>query len=300
MQQEGGDSVSHMREVEGITAALDAYVVLAGHLDEYDTHCTAAADFYRECIPVMKAKVLERAGDQERLLQEVMVHARGPEGLANVHGTEREMWMAAHSLQEELKNIHDTAISLQKTQDLLVRDSQNTKSTTTPLVSQVEAALAFLESRRKLWMEVAAWNRLQVAFSAATLLTRDVNLNQIENALEHLDAAIKVWEEKRAADSPLDFIGVSEAERALSKRLRDLHRAWQSAMDILPKLISASFPASHRLLLIKELSGLRAALDDRKGSIDQVLCFGEPVEKPPDRTSQSHADASDLAASSEV
>ena len=279
--------------MESIAAALDAYVALAGVIDAYDTRCTAAASFYHDCIPIMKAQVLDRARQQEQLLQEVVERTRGPEGLAKLHGNAKEMWVAANSLNDELKGIHNTASSLQKTQELLARD-QPGETTATPLIGQVEAAISFLDTRKKLWMEVAAWTRVQHAFSAATLLTRDVKLALLENALSNLDAAILVWEKKPLATSALDTTGASEAEQALSRRLRKVHRAWQSAMHVLPKVVSATFPGRHRLLLKTELSGLRAALDDSKRSIDQVLCIGEPEETIPTTNTAYQPSASEI------
>ena len=269
--------------MESLTAALDAYVALAGVINAYDTRCTSAAGFYHNCIPVMKAQVLDRARQQEQLLQEVVERARGPSGLAKLDGSANEMWATANSLHDELKAIHDTASSLQKTQELLARD-QPEAATATPLIGQVEAAISFLETRKNLWIEVAAWTRVQHAFSAANLLTRDVKLVLLENALENLDAAIQVWEAKPVATDVLDVAGASKAEQALSQSLRKVHRAWESVMHVLPKVISATFPARHRLLLKTELLGLRAALDDSKHSIDQVLCIGEPVVKEPQPT----------------
>lgn len=288
-----------MREVESLTAALDAYMALAGVINAYDIRCKAAAQFYRECIPAMKAQVLDRARDQERLLREVMARARGPEGLANVKGTAQDMWVAADSLHGELKRIHHSASSLQKTQELLARD-QSMETTATPLISQVEAAISFLGTRKKLWMEVASWTRVQQAFSAATLLTKDIKVNLLDDALEHLDTAIQIWEVMPVATDILDVLGASEAEQALSKRLRDLHRAWQAAMHVLPKVISATFPGRHRLLLKEELAGLRSALEESKHSIDLVLCIGSPTAMTDPLNAQVPSGASEFLAQCEV
>lgn len=263
-------------------------MALSEVIDTYDSRCIAAAEFYIASIPVMKAQVLARAREQEQLLKDVMTRARGPSGLANVQGSPHQMLVIAHGLHAELKKIHDTASALQKTQELLARD-HSMESEATPLISQVEAALSFLDTRKELWFEVATWTRVQEAFSAANMLTKEVKITVIENALQRLDTAIRVWEEKSEAEGPLDTFGSSEAELDLSKRLRDLHRAWQSALEVLPKLISPNFQARHRLLLKEELSALRAALDDNQRSIDQVLCMGSDTTSSSYPTTMHHA-----------
>lgn len=265
------------REMESLSAAMEAFDSMAAVLKVYNDRCDHAHMYYQERIPVMGAKVSARVREIWSHVQQIMSHARSDSGLAAIGGDPHAMQQMAAQLRASLTELVSDAAVLEKIQEMLVSEGRQAPSEA-PLISKVKECTRHLDSLKHLWNSIALWTRVSVTFSSATLLTSTVKVATLNRALADLDTAICAWEARTCADGVLDVEGLTPSERALVDRLRAVHTAWQQGSEILPELVSPSLQERHRAQLERELQGLRSTLEGSNRPIDRFLWLGAPPD----------------------
>eukprot|EP00892_Ulva_mutabilis_P005207 jgi/Ulvmu1/3058/UM015_0098.1 len=266
------------REMQSLTAALEAFDGMAAVLQLYSDRCDQASIWYQERVPIIEAKVCTRIKEIWGELQKVMGLARSKSGVASASGDPQAMQQRALQMRAELSERVGDAAALEKIQELLASEGHQDSSSTS-LTGRVRQCTRHLESLKQLWNSIALWNRVANMFSTATLLTSRIKVATLTRALSDLDTAICSWEERPVTDDILDVDGTTDDERALVDRLRAIHTAWRQGSEVLPQLLSPAFQARHRGQLESELRGLRSTLEGSNRPIDLFLWLGDPPDQ---------------------
>jgi hypothetical protein len=97
--------------------------------------------------------------------------------------------------------------------------------------------------------------------AAATLLTCEIKMALAHAALEDLKAEIDNWSFRSCSDDVTDLDANTPAEAAMLSKLLQMHDSWRRGMSQCPALVSPSFTAKHRALLLDDLLHLQENLE---------------------------------------